>query len=829
MTEHRRPPSRAEHRLPGQRPAEPQGGGPHSHDAVALMSDLAADNSYGPATTYGPGAKPPPIPEPIKKRWPAPHHPRADVPRDVPGGPMGPGGPAGPGGPGSRGAPGGPRGPHNPDNRGRQAPAGPPVKRRWIDYPRAGKTGVMRLVPSWKLVTGLAIAFVLSLMVGFVVMYEMTDLPDPSAVNETLDRQATIIYWPNGQEMARLGPTNRVEISIAKMPDHLQNAVLAAENRTFYQDKGFSPTGITRAFINNLRGGDTQGGSTITQQYAKLAFTDSEETLSRKVRELFISIKLEQRYTKQQILEDYLNAAYFGRGAYGVEAAAQVYFRRSAEKLTVQQSAVLAALLRSPEGLYSPKTKAGMARLKERWHYVLDGMVEMGALAPEKAAKARFPTIAGYDTKNRYAGQKGYFIEQVKRELKEAGIDDQTIDTGGLRITLTIDPKLQKVAQEAVEDNQQPVDAKNVQVALAAVEPGTGRLLASYGGPDYLDQAFDVSLQGKVQPGSAFKIFTLAAALEPELNLSLERNAFDGNSPYEFEDGSKPIENEDERDYGQVNLLKATERSINTAFIDAATKAIGLDRVKQAAIDAGIPRRDLATFDASGVIGSRSTTPADLANAYATFAAGGTRAQWHIIEKATYPDGTPVPLKRHTPRPDVFTTDQVAGVDYALKQAVDGGSGTATKARVLEDNGFDVAAKTGTHEEETAWFAGYVPGQISTTVAIFRQDIAKGKRYDLRGYGGIGHVYGGSFPADTWVDFMTAALDGKEPKETFPDYDDSGRNVVQSFPYTAPPPTTLPPSNPPGGGNGGGSNHCPPNCTILPSTLPSPTPEGDTP
>jgi Transglycosylase len=233
----------------------------------------------------------------------------------VPGGPMGPSGPYGPGGPGGPGGPAGPGGPGGPrgPGPGRYARRPAPAKRKLIDYPRSNKQGWRRWIPSWRHVTAVAMVFVMLMMLAFIVLYNAID---PPALNAISAQQTSIMYYDNGKgEMTRLGPTNREVVHLVDIPQHLQDAVIAAENRSFYTDRGISPKGIVRAFFNNLTGGPTQGGSTITQQYAKQAFTNQERTLKRKVKEFFYAIKLDQVYTKDQILEDYLNQTYFGRGA----------------------------------------------------------------------------------------------------------------------------------------------------------------------------------------------------------------------------------------------------------------------------------------------------------------------------------------------------------------------------------------------------------------------------------------------------------------------------------------------------------------------------------
>ena len=246
----------------------------------------------------------------------------------------------------------------------------------------------------------------------FALAYFTVDIPDPNAY---VNSQSTIIQYSNGEEIGRVGTQNRQIIPLAKIPLNLRYAVLAAEDRGFYSNRAFSVTGIARAIFNNLKGGSLQGGSTITQQYAKTAFLTPSRTIQRKIKELIIAIKLENQLSKDQIFENYLNTIYFGRGSYGVMTASQQYFNRNVDQLTNAQAAIIASILRSP-GFYDPAFKEGnKARLIARFNYVKKGMIEAGWLTQKDAAKMKFPTIAPRSTSGQLSGPKGHIIEAVQK------------------------------------------------------------------------------------------------------------------------------------------------------------------------------------------------------------------------------------------------------------------------------------------------------------------------------------------------------------------------------------------------------------------------------
>ena len=646
-----------------------------------------------------------------------------------------------------------------------------------VDYPRREYDGVRRWLPSWKQFLALCGVGFLTLVALIGVAYAATPIPRP---NDLISAQTTIVYFDDGKtELGRFGEQNRIIIGLDQVPDHVQKAVLAAEDRSFYENKGISPTGIARAFWTNVRGGATQGGSTITQQYAKNAYLSSERTYSRKFKEFFIAVKLARRDDKDKILEDYLNTIYFGRGAYGIQTAAQTYFGKDAKDLTVAEGAVLASVIRSPAN-YDPVDDA--ERLQGRFDYVLDGMVTKGWLDAGDRAGLQVPKLV--DPKKPKGGTDYYLMDTVRRELKARGFSDQDIDLGGLRVTSTFDRRSQRAAVRAVRQERPRENARNVHIGLSAVQPGTGAVVAMYGGSEagQLNEA----TQARVQPGSAFKAFTLSAALRDDISLT---SRFWGNSPFDVPGTDKDVNNEFDNDYGSaVDLVTATEDSINTAFVDLSIE-MGTRKVVEAAIDAGIPEDTPGlTANAVTTLGTASVRNIDMATAYATFAAQGEAAPWYTVQEVKGANGgTRYQAKPKTTR--AFDEDVMADLSYALQQVVE--NGTGAEAQSL---GRPAAGKTGTaalrpDTTTSAWFVGYTP-QLAAAV-----DFYKGTgRADLDGVGGLPTFFGGEYPARIWTAFMTAAMQNK-PVKDFPERANVGE-AVNPQPTFTPSPTETPTETP---------------------------------
>ena len=586
----------------------------------------------------------------------------------------------------------------------------------------------------------------------FAFAYFTVSVPDPNAF---VNSQSTIIQYSNGEEIGRIGSENRQIVPLAKIPMNVRHAVLAAEDRGFYSNRAFSVTGIARALLNNLRGGSLQGGSTITQQYAKTAFLSPERTIQRKIKELVIAIKLENQLSKDQIFESYLNTIYFGRGSYGVQTAAQQYFNRNVDQLTNAQAIVISCILRSP-GFYDPSySKENEERLTDRFAYVVKGMIEAEWLTPEEAAKIEFPTIAPRVTSGSLSGPKGHIIEAVSKELKGLGFTEEQLLVGGLVIKTTIDQKAQTAAVDAINKLTPTKVPENLHIALVAIRPGTGEVVAMYGGADYLKRQLNDATQAIALAGSTFKSFALVAALEAGIPLT---SMWNGDSPQIFDDLGKPYEvgNYGNEGWGQVDLLFATKHSINTVYVPLGQKA-GLDNVVSAARRAGIPDTVAMMPTPSVALGPASPHVIDVANAYATFAAQGIKSKPYLVTSVMGANKG-VLYEGRVQTEEVFSKEVMADLTYALKSVVNGGTGAAALAL-----GRPAAGKTGTSQSNaSAWFSGYTP-QLAASVSFFRDDATQ----TLNGIGGLTSVTGGSFPARIWTAFMKGALKG-EPIMDFP-------------------------------------------------------------
>ncbi|HZX07323.1 transglycosylase domain-containing protein, partial [Kribbella sp.] len=624
---------------------------------------------------------------------------------------------------------------------------------------------------------------VIGAVAAFFIIYQTTKIPDPN--KEFAANTTTVTYSSSSQPLGQFFDQNRHSVPLAQIPKHVQDAVIAAEDRTFWTNPGISPQGMIRAAWNIARGQQLQGGSTITQQYVKVMYLTQERTLTRKLQELFIATKLGRTRDKSSTLEGYLNTIYFGKGAYGISAAGDAYFQQpDPKKLTVPQAALLATVLNNPTLFNVDKTDAASKkRIIDRYHYVLNGMQQMGTITPAQETKygKSLPKLNPKQKQSLYGGAKGFLLDMARRELLQRGFSEEEISGGGLKVTTTFSYTQQKQMVKAAEDKL-PDKRDNLHVGMATVEPGTGRLLAMYGGPDFLKSQLNWAT-AKARPGSGFKPFALAAALE------------DGKSLYDIFQGDSPIRiqglklgNEFNRDYGDVTLLKATEQSINTAFYDLVDNKMdnGPDKVVSAAEAAGIPRTKYledGRHNPSTVLGPDPYASAvDMAEAYATFAADGVYAPLHVIAEVKGQDGkvlfTDKSLDKQ--KTQAFPQDIARTVNYALQDVVTDGTGTGAK-----DLGRPVAGKTGTAggvavEDRakdkacggcmqgsatlTSWWTGYTP-QLSTAV-VYRA--GKTGESNLDPYSSDKAFFGGNWPLQTWLAFMKPALEG-EPEASFPD------------------------------------------------------------
>ena len=598
------------------------------------------------------------------------------------------------------------------------------------------------------------IGFILAAL-GFTFAYFTIDIPN---TNSFVNTQSTIVQYADGQEIGRLGSENRTVVKLASIPLYVRQAVLAAEDRKFYTQSAVSPVGIARALLNNLKTGNLsgQGGSTITQQYAKTAFLTPERTITRKVKELIIAIKLQNQMSKDQIFESYLNTIYFGRGTYGIQTASDIYFGKSVGKLNISEAAILASILRSP-GYYDPSySEENVDRLKARWQYVIDGMISENWLTEEEADNLTYPTIKEPVTAGALAGPKGYVVSWVVHELAKLGFEEADLQSGGYVIRTTLEKKNQEAAVRAMDSRGPKNTPENYHQALVSIRAGTGEIVAMYGGKDYLVTQLNGATQSITQAGSSFKPFALIAALEQGIPLT---SVWDGQSPQVFDDYGKPypVFNYANEQEGEINLLAATAHSINTIFVPLGIAA-GLDNFVDVARRAGIPNTIALMPTPSISLGVASPHVIDMASSYATFAGNGIYAKPFII-KEVLGSNKGILYEGKIEAQQSFQPDVMADLTYALRQVTSYGTGTAASSGIKRP----VAGKTGTTTDNaSAWFNGYT-AEFATTVAMFRDDATQ----SLNGIGGNYAFTGGSFPAQVWNKYTKLAQKGM-PKTPFP-------------------------------------------------------------
>jgi membrane peptidoglycan carboxypeptidase len=690
------------------------------------------------------------------------------------------------------------------------------------------KTGWRRYIPSWKVVLAVMGLGTLSVIVLIVVAYAMT--PVPSEAQSDATAQGSVVYYEDGKTpMMRLG-RHRESVPLNKIPQHVQDSVLAAEDRGFYTEPGVSPKGIGRAVWTSATGGDVTGGSTITQQMARNYYEglSQQRTMSRKFKEILISVRLGKEKPKTYILGTYLNTVYFGRQAYGIQAAARAYFGRDVSKLTVSQSAMLAAMIQQPAYFHTQGNDAAAQALRVRWNYVLDGLVTMGKLAPADRAKQVFPKTTDSWSDVKETGQSGYIQQQISKELSQAGIPETQLGSAGLKIHTALDPKWMSYAERAVRAQGVGSWPRNIGVGLVAVDPKTGAVKAFYGG-NWKRSQYDTVFNPSAQVGSSFKPYVLATALKRGDNV---KSMISGKSPQRFGNNGENLplnstggylvqNDEGDPPMNVIDLVQATQMSVNTAYVKLGLN-VGLDNVAQTAAAFGIPERYLENFkgQAGLSLGIANIPAVYQASGYAAFANGGTPVTPHLITKITDARGKSIgnlPWKKKAE--PVLTQEEAAQATYAMRSVVTRGTGTRA---ALPDR--QVAGKTGTTEKnKAAWFVGYVP-QLSTAVTMFNT-----KNKPLAGIPGYQRsVYGGTIPASIWKNFMSRVTSSMPPVPFQAPTFAGNRQLWDSPPPPTPTPTptapTNTPSTPPEGPVGPSTSSGP----ILPfprdSDSPAPTP-----
>ncbi|GLZ37446.1 transglycosylase domain-containing protein [Actinokineospora sp. NBRC 105648] len=662
--------------------------------------------------------------------------------------------------------------------------------------PTEEESKTMRRKKIWRRVRRTCYVLLILAIIGpvlaFFITYQLVDVDNPADVARDQDKVVTLLY-ANGDEMAKIADAgaNRVLLNPEDIPDDIKHAVYAAEDQSFETNAGFDISGILRATWNQVTGGEG-GGSTISQQYIKKASGDEDPTLRRKWVEVVKSYKMNKTYDKKYIITAYLNTIYFGRGAYGIAAAAKAYYNiDDLHQVTKSQAALLAGMIQSPARSKDLPYQQG------RWEFVTNRMIANKWMV--EADRGQFPAPVALETTKPVSlnGPRAKFPELVQDELTKLGYSEEKVKKNGYRITTTIDPRAQQLAEEAVKSGMdgQP---ENLQPGLVAVDPKNGAILAYYSGRD----GNGIDWAGAPQePGSSFKPFDLVGLLKEGKGLG---ETYD-SSDITGSNGGPRVKNAGKTTCGvQCPVAQAMKESLNTVFVRMVVKDVHPPQVAEAAKEAGVAS-DLskAALDSNIAIGGGNTrvSTLDMATAYATFASGGVRRPAHIIAKIQYPDGATVweagaePTYQETLAFTPNDPDQNQKIARNVTEAL---LPIPKYSHVECANNRLCAGKTGTHQytdrtgTETndnakAWMVGYTP-QISTAVSLSGE-----KGAPVRDAGGK-PISGANGPGRIWQKFMNSYLQGA-PKETFGRFVPIGRAEPSIAPSSSVRPTT-PPSNP---------------------------------
>lgn len=606
------------------------------------------------------------------------------------------------------------------------------------------------------------VGFVLS-VAGFGVAYAMLPGANEMGAKEGADDFATTVSFENGDEAVTLGATNRTEVDSEQIPPEVISGVLGSEQRKFYEEAGVSVTGTMRALLS---GGEKGGGSTITQQMARNYYSglSKDRTVVRKAKEIVIALKLGNQLSKEQILEQYLNTIYFGRGAYGIQAASQAYFEKDVEDISAAEGAFLGAIIQQPGNFQNVQEGSEMEEiLRDRWEYAVEGISVLHDESPkhgmpkEETKKLEFPETVDYNPDERFEKEYTGFIKKaVTQELKDRyDLTAQDIATGGYTVQTSLDEDLMQAAGKAFDKGLPEGMPEETKEGLASVDPATGEIRAFHGGGDWTADNND-SLTHRAQAGSAFKPYVLATGLKQGIGL---RSKFDGDSPQDFPGIGEPIQNNNDNSYGPVSLVESTAKSINTSFVQLAIET-GPEKVNQSASDAGIPEEQFETAQLGPniALGTYQVTALDQASGFSTFANKGVHMPRHMVTSLKTADGGEEPpndADQLEVGKRAFSADVAADATHAMTKV-------AEDSEAALPDGRAVAGKTGTsNSAKSAWFVGYTP-QLSTAVGLSRGD---GKKLDIPG---VRNIYGGTTSAKVWREFMITAMEG-EPQKKFPD------------------------------------------------------------
>jgi membrane peptidoglycan carboxypeptidase len=621
-----------------------------------------------------------------------------------------------------------------------------------------------------------------------VVMAAWIGWPVPGELG-TVRNEATTVYYSDGEPIGKFAAQDRTIVSLDELPPQVTQAIIASEDQSFRSHPGINPQAIARAVLNNVTGGAQQGASTLTQQYVENYYVGVRETTYvDEFREAIWALKVTQEQSKDQVLEGYVNTIYLGRGAYGVEAAAQAYFGKSAKEMTISESAFLAGIIPNPTYWDPRQGEAAETQARARWERTLNLMVEQGYITADDRAAAEYPKLVKY-TQGSGDNRTAYLLEQVANELDRNGIPAEQLTQAGYEIHTSIDRRMQAAAAETMK---LPEDAnKFARASLTSIDPETGEIKAMYGGPNYADYPTNAATF-KAQGASTFKPFTLIGALEKDIPLTKRYTAIDGTviEGWNQEEGGPdvPLYNFNNESWNSLDLTQATADSVNVVY-GQLNKEIGPATTEQVGYELGIPQaedpsdpRDCCTIGSNlaNVLGTAYVTNVDLARAYSTIAAQGYRTEPHMVVEVR--DGEREIYKGNTSGEQVFDEEVMAAATYAMSKVVEEGSGVP--ALELER---PAAGKTGSSNDNmSAWFAGFVP-QLTTVVGLYEYNIDENRYEQIKPFGGYEQITGGSWPVTAWTEYMIKATEGMEV-EDLPTY----TPPAPPEPTHSPSPTTSP-------------------------------------
>ncbi|MFE9447052.1 transglycosylase domain-containing protein [Streptomyces sp. NPDC006739] len=699
---------------------------------------------------------------------------------------------------------------------------------------KGAKKGLIRRLFTWKKMLGTFFGMCLLVIAAFIGLYLWVDVPQGNAAAQ---QESNVYKYSDGSILARVGTVNRESVDLSKVPKDVQRCFVAAENKTFYTDVGIDFRGTARGLLNTVTGRGTQGGSTITQQFVKNYYLNQDQTVTRKLKEMVISLKVDREKSKDYILAGYINTSYYGRNAYGIQAAAQAYYRVDADKLTVEQGAYLAALLQAPSQYdWGVASATGKKLVTARWNYVLDNMVKQHWLDAAKRQAMKFPVPKDPKGTPGEEGQKGYLVQLANQQLEQRLMDQQGMTQAqaenavvdhGWTITLNITKKRQAELEKAVKSQlTSKLDAKkrkvdgNVQAGAVSVDPKTGKIVALYGGQDYFKHYINNATRRDYQPASTFKPVILAAALEENAQTQdgkpINANTvYDGTSGREVEDHGTKVgfapPNEDKQSYGPITVQDAMDKSVNSVFAQMGVD-VGMDKVMSVAGKLGMNTKGMQAVPAQ-TLGSMGASPLEMAGIYATFDNHGKKVTPSLIASAEQKNRTvdiPNPVGDQ-----VISRTAADTVTSVLTGVVDDGTAKDSVAGNPLRNGQQVAGKTGTSDKnKSAWFTGYTPDLV-TSVGLFGEERNTGRQVPLTGATGLikspGRINGGGYPAQIWATYTFGVTD----KATFDLETTQGAAVAPSdTPTTSPSPTATASHSPK-------PSHSP---THSPSNSPSDTP-----